>query len=160
MIEQTTRIAANVGIEMDFDKVHIFNTRKAHELLHFAKACGVQSELKERLFRAAFTEGRDLGAIEVLVEIAGEAGMDAPDARAVLLDGRYTQAVIDDERQAQGLGVGSVPHFVFDAGPSVSGAQTIAGFKAVLESAVAQASSAPSCAGAYGMHHQRRPSCS
>ena len=52
------------------------NTLNAHRLIWFAQREGVQDAVVEGLFKAYFTEGRDVGDLEVLADraAAGTAG--------------------------------------------------------------------------------------
>jgi predicted DsbA family dithiol-disulfide isomerase len=135
MIAQTTKIAEADGLEMRFDTLKLFNTRNAHQLLHYAKTVGLQAALKERLFRAAFTEGRELGDPAVLVDLAVEVGLDALIAKEVLQTGRYRPAVIADEQAAQAAGARGVPFYIIDSKYVISGAQSVSVFKTALETA-------------------------
>lgn len=139
MLGQMTEVAASVGLDYDFDALQHTKTLKAHELLHHAKAHGLQGELKERLLRAYFVEGRHLGQLDVLVELAAEVGLDADTARAVLESGELAPAVTQDIAQAQAYGIQGVPFFVVDGKYGVSGAQEPAVFVQVLETAAAEA---------------------
>ena len=112
-----------VGAEYHMDRVVISNTLKAHELLHFAKAHGRQPEMKERLLRAYWVEGRRVGRIDELVELAGEVGLDQDAARQALQAGEYRQAVRADVEQAERYGISGVPFFVLDGKYGLSGAQ-------------------------------------
>jgi len=132
MLARTTGIAAEVGLEYDFDNIHQVNTVRAHELLHFAKAQGRQLDLVERLFRAYFTEGRHLGRVEELVSLAGDIGLDAAEAEKALINNTYLPAVKADMRQAGRYGIQGVPFFVFDGQYGVSGAQPAEVFAEVL----------------------------
>ena len=132
MLEHVTGIAANAGLEYDFDALQHTKTLKAHELLHFAKEQGRQLELSERLFRAYFTEGRHVGRIDELVELATEVGLDAEAAREALESGRYASAVEADIAQAGAYGINGVPFFVFEGKYGVSGAQPAEVFSQVL----------------------------
>jgi predicted DsbA family dithiol-disulfide isomerase len=60
------------------------NTIDAHRLIRMAGEAGCQDAVVERLFRAYFQEGRDVGAQAALAELAGEAGLD-PAAVAAML---------------------------------------------------------------------------
>jgi predicted DsbA family dithiol-disulfide isomerase len=133
LIAQCTQIGAAEKLDLNFDKLKLFNTRSAHELLHFAKTVGLQGEFKERLFRASFTEGRQIGDVDILVELAGEVGIDPAAAREALDSGRYVQAVIDDEREAHELGATGVPYFVINGKYGISGAQSRDAFLQALE---------------------------
>ena len=125
-------VAANAGLDYDFDALRHTKTLKAHELLHFAKEQGLQLELSERLFRAYFTEGRHVGRVDELVELAAEVGLDADAAREALESGRYAAAVQADIAQAGAYGINGVPFFVFEGKYGVSGAQPAEVFSQVL----------------------------
>jgi predicted DsbA family dithiol-disulfide isomerase len=92
-------------------------------VLHLAKAHGRQPELKERLLRAYFVEGRHLGHDEELADLATEVGLD----RQVVLDalgrGTYADDVDADIRQGWAYGISGVPFYVIDQRYGVSGAQ-------------------------------------
>ncbi|MCP2368920.1 putative DsbA family dithiol-disulfide isomerase [Agromyces flavus] len=132
MLERVRGIAAAAGLDYDFDALQHTKTLKAHELLHFAKEQGRQLELSERLFRAYFTEGRHVGRVDELVELAAEVGLDADAARAALESGRYGADVQADIAQAGAYGIQGVPFFVFEGKYGVSGAQPAEVFAQVL----------------------------
>jgi predicted DsbA family dithiol-disulfide isomerase len=113
--------------------MHHTNTVKAHELIHYAKAHGKQSEMKERLLKAYFVEGGHVGRIDDLAEYAAQIGLDREDARAALERSDYLAAVREDQAVAQEYGIGGVPFFVIDGKYGVSGAQEAATFAQVLE---------------------------
>jgi predicted DsbA family dithiol-disulfide isomerase len=133
MLERVTGIAASVGLDYDFGNLKHTNTVKAHELLHFAKADGAQLELAERLFRAYFVEGRHVGRIEDLADLAAEVGLDRAAAVAALESGEFLPAVRADQALAQEYGIQGVPFFVIDGRYGVSGAQDATTFADVLE---------------------------
>jgi predicted DsbA family dithiol-disulfide isomerase len=109
------------------------NTVKAHELIHYAKAHGKQSEMKERLLRAYFVEGGHVGRIDDLADYAAEIGLDRADARSALERGDYLPDVRADQDTAQAYGINGVPFYVIDGRYGVSGAQEAATFAQVLE---------------------------
>jgi len=123
MLQHVTGIAAAVGLHYDFDRVVHTNTVLAHELLHFSKAQGRQLETVEALFRAYFEQGRHLGRVDALVELASEVGLDADAARTALESHEYLGAVHADQAQAVAYGIQGVPFFVIDGRYGVSGAQ-------------------------------------
>lgn len=138
MLAQMTELAAGEGLAYDFDTVQHTNTRRAHELLHHARALGVQAELKERLLSAYFEQGRNVGDVEELVDLAADVGLDRGETREALTTGRYAEAVQADIDQAVDHGIGGVPFYVLDGRVGVSGAQSTETFLAALEK-VAQA---------------------
>ncbi|MTB89319.1 DsbA family oxidoreductase [Aeromicrobium senzhongii] len=140
MLQQMTVLAAEEGLSYDFDALRHTKTLLAHQALHFAKAHGRQSELKERLLSAYFEQGRHVGRIDELVELATEVGLDGEDLRRDLESGRYAADVDADIAQARAYGITGVPFFVFDGRLGVSGAQAPETFREVLERVVAEAS--------------------
>ena len=123
MLERVTGIAASVGLEYDFSSVRHTKTLKAHQVLHLAKAHGLQLEVAERLFRAYFVEGRHVGHDAELAELAAEAGLDRDEVLAALADGRFAGDVEADIAQARAYGINGVPFYVLEGRYGVSGAQ-------------------------------------
>ncbi|MFY0408299.1 DsbA family oxidoreductase [Solicola sp. PLA-1-18] len=144
MLTQVGEIAASVGLDYDFDALRHTKTLKAHELLHHAKAHGLQEPMKERLLKAYFEQGRHVGRVDDLVALATDVGLDADEARAALEDGRYAGDVQADIDQARAYGINGVPFFVVDGRYGVSGAQDPDTFAQALATAVADRTEAQS----------------
>jgi len=128
------------GLDYNFADNLVTNTFKAHELLHFAKAHCCQEEVKERLLRAHFSGGRHVGRIDVLVEIAQEAGLDGEAARRSLESGEHAAAVEADKEAGLRIGVRGVPFFVIDGRYGLSGAQEPQTFLEALGKVASEAS--------------------
>jgi predicted DsbA family dithiol-disulfide isomerase len=135
MLDQVTGIASEVGLRYNFDALVHTNTRKAHELLHYAKQQGRQLEVAERLFAAYFGEGRHLGRDEELAELGADVGLDRAGVLAALAGGDFVDAVDADIEQARAYGISGVPFFVVNGKYGVSGAQSPETFTSVLERA-------------------------
>ncbi|MEU4688962.1 DsbA family oxidoreductase [Actinoplanes sp. NPDC023714] len=132
MEHQTTSLAATVGLDFAYDKVKPTRTRKAHELLHYAKAKGRQTEVKDRLLAAYFTDGVNVGRVEELADLAAELGFDRADVVRSLESGEFADEVEFDIKTAAEYGINGVPFFVFENKYAVSGAQDPATFAGVL----------------------------
>lgn len=132
MLDRVTGIAKDAGLEYRFDLLQHTNTVKAHELLHHAKAQGRQHDMEERLMSAYFTEGRHVGRIEDLADLAAEIGLDRDAALEALQTERHLADVRADQAQAQAYGIQGVPFFVIDGQYGVSGAQPPEAFAGVL----------------------------
>jgi predicted DsbA family dithiol-disulfide isomerase len=128
-----SEVAEGVGLHYRFDLAKRSNTFDGHRLIHWAgdpAASGSAgggspvraTAMKERLLRAYFTEGVDLGDVAALAALAGEAGCDAVEAAAVLASERYADAVRADELAAREEGVTGVPYFRVNGGIGISGA--------------------------------------
>ena len=134
MISQVTGLAAEEGLDFHFERLRPANTFTAHRLLHLAAARGRQSELKEELQKAHFTQGLSVSDPDTLVGLAVRAGLDADEVRSTLADpNAYAQEVRADLRKARAYGINGVPFFVFDSKYGVSGAQPSEVFLDVLQ---------------------------
>jgi predicted DsbA family dithiol-disulfide isomerase len=123
MLERVTGIAETVGLHYDYDAVHQTNTVIAHELLHYAKAHGRQLDMNERLLKAYFVDGRHIGRIEDLADLAAEIGLDRADVVRSLAAKEFLADVKADVAQAVAYGIQGVPFFVIDGKYGISGAQ-------------------------------------
>ncbi|MCG7634644.1 DsbA family oxidoreductase [Gordonia McavH-238-E] len=139
MLEQVTGIAAEVGLDYDFDSLQHTMTLKAHEALHFAKERGRQLDLVERLFKAYFEEGRHVGRPDELADLAADIGLDRDEVIAALDSGAYAPAVAADIDQARAYGISGVPFFVINGKYGVSGAQAPEIFTQALDKVRAEA---------------------
>jgi len=119
-----TELGAIVGIYYRFDLIaRVPNTRRSHLLIAHAARAGLQSQVKERLMRAYFEEGCDIGDTEQLVRLGVEAGLSEFETRRTLVLRAGQDAIVAAERHAAGLGLTGVPTFIFDGQYTISGAQ-------------------------------------
>ncbi|KGO81140.1 DSBA oxidoreductase [Flavobacterium beibuense F44-8] len=135
MNDYVTNMAAQVGLTYNFDKAIPANSFNAHRFLHFAKKHGKQNEAEERLFKAYFTEGKNIDDAQTLLLLAIELELDANKLADAMNNGEFTNDVIADINEAQQLGVRGVPFFVFNRKYAVSGAQESEAFTQTLEKA-------------------------
>ena len=136
---QVEQVAAGEGLQYFLADGVSGNTLLAHELLHLAAEHGKRNELKERLLRAYFVEGRPVFDVDSLVPLAVEVGLDEAEVREALTDRRYLAAVREDGATAQALGATGVPFFVVDRKYGAAGAQPAELLLQVLERAWADA---------------------
>ncbi|MBX2921496.1 MAG: DsbA family oxidoreductase [Chitinophagaceae bacterium] len=123
MHQQVVQVAAAAGLAYNFDKAVVANSYNAHRLIQLAKRNSLGDAAEERLFKAYFTEGRDLGDTNTLIELAKETGLKEEIVKEVLQGESYADAVNDDIREAEQAGIRGVPFFVFNRKYAVSGAQ-------------------------------------
>lgn len=112
-----------LGLDLNFEHARPTNTRRAHELLHFARSKGKADEMLERVFKAYFTEGKWIADPETLADLAADVGLDGNEAARALKDGRFSAQVDADIAAARRAGVSSVPHFVIDGRMVIVGGQ-------------------------------------
>lgn len=121
---RVNELAAAAGLGLNFEAMERTpNTLNAHRLIHWAGIEGRQSLVVSALFRAYFTEGRDIGDVEVLADLADSAGMDgAVVARLLASDSDITEIQARD-RHSREMGITAVPTFIVDHRHAVPGAQ-------------------------------------
>ena len=126
------------------DRVRVWNTFDAHRLLHWAglQGAGLQRALKHALLQAYHGEGRNPGAHEVLLQLAGAVGLDAAAAAAVLTEGRYADEVRAAEQAWQRAGIQSVPAIVINEKHLISGGQPPEVFEQALRKIAAESAAA------------------
>jgi len=91
-------------------------TRKAHELALHARASGHFAAVHRALFTTFLIEGRDLGRVDVLLDVAARHGLDLTATKAVLDVDRHTAEVEAARTAAERLGVRGVPTLLADHG--------------------------------------------
>lgn len=130
---------AELGFTFRMDKrSRIYNTFDAHRLLHWAEEKGLQPQLKHALFKAYFTDGLDPSDHEVLVRVAGEVGLDAAQARALLASDRFSSEVREREQFYLQHGIHSVPAIIVNERHLIQGGQPVEVFEQALRQIAAQ----------------------
>jgi predicted DsbA family dithiol-disulfide isomerase len=120
--EHTRRAIEGAGMTYNPPDV-IPNSRKALEVTEFARDGDLHDSVHDRLMRAYWSEGADIGDDEILLDLVAEAGLDRADAKAVLEDRRYAEQVDLSTREAQLHGIQAIPAFVLANRLLVLGAQ-------------------------------------
>jgi predicted DsbA family dithiol-disulfide isomerase len=93
-------------------RTHTYNSRLAQELGKWADSQPGGEALHDALYRAYFVDARNIGDPGILVEIAQSVGLSSEEARAVLTERRYKEAVDGDWAKSHAFGVTGVPTFV------------------------------------------------
>ncbi len=149
-LEATREAIRQRGAELGFSfskgaRDRIYNSFDAHRLLHWA---GLQDPARQRalklaLFGAYFTEGRNPGAPEVLLEAAAAAGLDAEAARQVLASDAHAAEVRAAEAFYQSQGIHSVPSIIINERHLIQGGQPVEIFEQALRQLASQGSADP-----------------
>jgi predicted DsbA family dithiol-disulfide isomerase len=112
------------GIYFAFDTIERTpNTLNAHRLIWLADKQGVQDAVVEALFRAYFTEGRDISKRQTLIEAVAKAGLEQAEAAALLNGDDGLDTIKGTAVLARQLGVDGVPFFNINGRIALSGAQ-------------------------------------
>jgi predicted DsbA family dithiol-disulfide isomerase len=126
IIDHVTALAAGEGLEFRMDRAVRANTRLAHRLLWYAAqpASPVpQADVKERLLRAYFHDGLDVGDPDVLADCAADVGFDRGEVVEFLAGDIGVVEVAEQLSAAYESGITAVPTYVLDGRWAVPGAQ-------------------------------------
>ncbi|MGA1362361.1 MAG: DsbA family protein [Ilumatobacteraceae bacterium] len=141
IVGHVSRVAADDGLEFRMDIALRANTLLAHRALHWAlegSGPDAQTALKERLLRAYFTDGLDVGDPDVVARCATDTGLDGAALREWLDGDGGRDAVAADLRAAADREIDAVPSFVIDGRYLIPGAQDIEVFVNVIERVVSR----------------------
>ena len=139
VLDKVRAVAADDGLVYAFERIQTRpNTLAAHRLMYRAQAQGQKPEriqaLGHALFAAHFQEGRDIGDLDTLADIAAANG----ERREVVREWLAGRGEVDKvKRMAEGVrrqGIEGVPFFILNRKMALSGAQSAA----VLGAAILQ----------------------
>ena len=140
MFDRIRQMGSEDDLTFDFDAIEVApNTTDAHRLVLWAQDRGEGDAMATALFRAYFSEGRNVSDRDVLVACANKVGLDAETARTVLEGEEYTDEVRTSQQQAQRQGITGVPCYVFDGEHAVMGAQSAETMTEALDAAATEA---------------------
>jgi predicted DsbA family dithiol-disulfide isomerase len=124
-------MALAAGFEMKPPEI-LTNSRLALEAGEFAKEAGAGEAFEERVYRAYFYEGQNIGSQAVLGDLAAEVGLGRDDLNLAIESNRYSQRLRENAVTAHQNGVSGVPTFLIGEYPLV-GAQSEDVMRQVLQ---------------------------
>lgn len=134
-----TELGAELGFRFNyFDEMRMYNTRKAHLLIHLAKEKGLQTAMSEALFEAYFSNQKDISDTEELIKVAVQVGFNEAEVRYVLNDRSLNEMLQSLQGKWLSNDFHGVPAFIFNYGVTLTGAQEINTFKSVLTRVIAE----------------------
>jgi predicted DsbA family dithiol-disulfide isomerase len=133
-----TEMARNIGLTYNFDQSFVANSFDAHKLIQLAKTKGLGDAAEEQLFKAYFTDGKDMSNHSTLIELGKEIGLNDKEVRSALASEEFASKVNVDISEGSQLGVTGVPFFVFDRKYAISGAQPVDTFLNALKQSHAE----------------------
>lgn len=123
MNRRVTDMASEVGLEFNMDQAVVANSFDAHRLIQFAKMEDKADQMEEALFRAYFTDGKNIADHSTLTALAAEAGLNTQKVQQVLDSDQFANQVKHDIEIARSMEVRGVPFFLFHRKFAVSGAR-------------------------------------
>jgi predicted DsbA family dithiol-disulfide isomerase len=117
-------VGQSVEIKFAFERIgRAPNTLNAHRLVRFAEDVGQADGAVEALFHEHFVKGRDIGNLEVLIEIGRTLEIDERHLRRHLTSDADVATIYEQNARAHRLGINGVPAFVFAGRFVICGAQ-------------------------------------
>ena len=126
-----------VGLEFNFKKSkNLPNTFLAHRLLWLCRSKNMQDVLAEALFYAYFTDGRDVGNTDELIEISSENGLNREEVKEFFQTNIGHQEVLREENRAREMNIFSVPTYIFNKKYLLVGGQESDTFEAYIKKVI------------------------
>ncbi len=104
------------------ERSHTYNSRLAQEIGTWAETQSGGNSIHDKFFEAYFVDCRNIGDVDVIIDVVKSVGLDEQQARAVLAERRFKDAVDADWEKSRSYGVTGVPTF-FSNGKGLVGAQ-------------------------------------
>jgi predicted DsbA family dithiol-disulfide isomerase len=104
------------------DRTKTYNSRLAQELAKWAEAEGKGDEFHDAVFRVYFVEAKNIAKADTLVGLSESIGLPGDEARRVVRDRTFREAVDADWKRSRDLGITAVPTIIM-------GSQGIVGFQ-------------------------------
>ena len=121
-----------VGVAFGTLKV-LSNSRLALMASEYARDLGRYDSFHENIFHAYFTEGLDIGKLDVIATIAGKSGLDEKETLGAVRDGRYASRLNETRNEGQLIGLTGIPIFVIENKYQITGAQPIETFRSFID---------------------------
>lgn len=128
------------GLNLALDRIRRTpNTLNAHRLLRWARAGDAEEAVISGLFERYFRRGEDIGRTEVLLDIAGESGLDRAVIARLLATDADRAETLEEESVARRMGINGVPTYIIDGRSVLTGAQPPAQWLRVIDALAATA---------------------
>ena len=121
-----------VGVVFGNLKV-LSNSKLALMASEYARDLGRYDSFHENIFHAYFTEGQDIGRLDVITDVAGKSGLDEKETLSAVNDGRYTSLLNETRKEGQLLGLTGIPLFVIENKYQITGAQPMETFRNLID---------------------------
>jgi predicted DsbA family dithiol-disulfide isomerase len=128
--KRITAMADAVGFSMK-PPAMLTNSRAALAATEFARDSGRDEALEERIYRAYFNDGENIGDADVVARLAGDAGLDPDEVADAIKSPKYEMRLKNNSLVAHQRAVSGVPTFFIGEYPLV-GAQSMDAMRSIL----------------------------
>ena len=127
-------VANEAGVKMDFSKrTHYYNSHKAHLLMHWSESINQQQTMKERLMKAYFEQGLDIGRMENLLNLVKDLGLDSISAKTFMESKEAEQTLMAKQERVAKIGLSSVPAFIINDNVLITGSNSVSIFEEKMD---------------------------
>ncbi|MDR2956107.1 MAG: DsbA family oxidoreductase [Prevotella sp.] len=132
-MENVTRLAKEVGLNYDFDKLVVANTSDALRLVKLANEQGLATEAEEELFDAYFVKGKDISDKDTLIELGSQIGLDRQAIVNLLVSDKYQNEIKSDVAYSENvLNLEYIPFYIFNDKHMVEGSISVEDYLKIL----------------------------
>ncbi|RLD24751.1 MAG: hypothetical protein DRI71_01665 [Bacteroidetes bacterium] len=101
-------------VELTIRTRSLYNSRNSLKVNEYAKQQGKFEAFHQAIFKAYLEDDRNIGNIDVLLDIATEIGLDREKTRAFIESPEAEDIVANSRNEAIRLGINSVPSFIIN----------------------------------------------
>lgn len=107
-------IAKKENLKINFNLISLTpNTRRAHRVIKIAESQGIEvSELYNKIFSAYFTDGRDIGNTQVLIELAASLNIAVTQEQLIINTADIDTMIDQDIADGRLAGLTTVPFVI------------------------------------------------
>lgn len=133
-VESVVKLADEVGLTYNFDKLVVANTSDALRLIKLSKKYDLADQAEEILFKAYFTEGKDVSDVAILIESGISIGLAEKEIRSMLEGNEYLDEIKNDIRYSEDqLDLQYIPFYQFNNKDIIQGSLSVDEYSTILE---------------------------
>lgn len=136
---KVTMLAKEVGLTYNFDQLIVANTSKALRMVKLAALNNLATEMEEVLFKAYFTDGKNIGDNDTLVELGSQIGLDKGAITELLNGDRFVADIKTDiEYSENELKLEYIPFYLFNNKHIIQGSIPVEDYLNILQKAYSE----------------------
>ncbi|MBQ6775656.1 MAG: DsbA family oxidoreductase [Synergistaceae bacterium] len=137
-IEVISRMGRSEGLDFKYATTLFTNTMDAHRLTKLAQSKNdpaLTERVIENLFKAYFSDNRELADLEILQEIGEKSGLNSLEVKNLLASKQFEEDVKKDELEAFERGIHGVPFYIINDKHTISGTMNAEGMREIIRQA-------------------------